>query len=296
MCIRDRIYPCLDEHEDLEPQDDHLYDDQENEGGQRGGGGGGGGKGDHSRGGRPQQGEGQSGGSRAEQKQEDKGGKNGAGKPPPLTHEEREQLAVQWRQRLAGAAQQAMQAGKMSGALARLVDHLLQPQLPWRMLLARYLSSTARDDYNYTRPSRREGSAILPSLRSSQIDVVVALDTSGSVSDGEIRQFMSEVDALKGQVRARVTLVACDAALASDGPWLYEPWEEFKLPREFPGGGGTDFRPVFDWLAREGKRPDLLVYFTDAEGSFPEREPDFPVIWLVKGRCKVPWGQRIQLN
>jgi predicted metal-dependent peptidase len=203
---------------------------------------------------------------------------------------------VQWRQRLAGAAQQAMQAGKLSGPLARLIDHLLQPQLPWRAVLARYLSANARDDYNYTRPSRREGAAILPSLRSNQIDIVVALDTSGSISDAEIRQFVAEVDALKGQVRARLTLLACDAALASDGPWIYEPWEEFTLPREFTGGGGTDFRPVFDWLAREGRRPELLVYFTDAEGSFPGREPDFPVVWLVKGRAKVPWGQRIQLN
>ena len=67
---------------------------------------------------------------------------------------------MQWQQRLAGAAQQAMQAGKLSGSLARLVDHLLQPQLPWRMLLARYLTAIARDDYSYMRPSRREGEAI----------------------------------------------------------------------------------------------------------------------------------------
>jgi len=57
---------------------------------------------------------------------------------------------------MAGAAQQAMQAGKLGGLMARLVDHLLQPQLPWRMLLARYLTAAGRDDYNYTRPSRRE--------------------------------------------------------------------------------------------------------------------------------------------
>ena len=42
--------------------------------------------------------------------------------------------------------------------------------------------------------------------------------------------------------------------------------------------------------------PDLLVYFTDAEGEFPEQMPMYPVIWLVKGKAPVPWGQRIQLN
>ena len=62
------------------------------------------------------------------------------------------------------------------------------------------------------------------------------------------------------------------------------------------GGGGTSFLPVFDWIAGRGLRPDLLVYFTDAEGEFPRRAPDYPVIWLVKGSGKVPWGERIQLN
>ncbi|MFI0460222.1 MAG: VWA-like domain-containing protein, partial [Candidatus Thiodiazotropha endolucinida] len=42
--------------------------------------------------------------------------------------------------------------------------------------------------------------------------------------------------------------------------------------------------------------PDLLVYFTDAEGAFPKQVPHYPVIWLVKGKRTPPWGQRIQLN
>jgi len=180
--------------------------------------------------------------------------------------------------------------------MARLVEHLLQPQLPWRMLLARYMTAVARDDYSYQRPSRREGDAILPTLKSSQIDVVVVLDTSGSVNDTEMQEFVSEIDAIKGQMRARLTLHACDAALCENGPWIFETWEEFIVPSAIYGRGGTRFTPVFEWLEREDRRPDLLVYFTDAEGEFPGLEPDFPVLWLVKGRGKVPWGQRVQLN
>jgi predicted metal-dependent peptidase len=227
------------------------------------------------------------------------GGHAGTAKTPPpdaLGEAEKEQLSVQWRQRLAGAAQQAMQAGKLTGSLRLLVDHLLQPQLPWRMLLARYMTAASRDDYSYMRPSRREGEAIFPSLRSSQVDVVVVLDTSGSIKAAEMKEFVTEVDAIKGQVRARITLLACDAQLAAGGPWIFEPWEEFALPGNIRGGGGTRFTPAFDWAENEGQNPDLLVYFTDAEGEFPPLEPRFPVIWLVKGRGKVPWGQRIQLN
>jgi predicted metal-dependent peptidase len=178
----------------------------------------------------------------------------------------------------------------------RVLDELLQPKLPWRMLLARYMMSMARDDYSFQRPSRREGEALLPSLYSDEVNVVVALDTSGSVSDEEMREFVGEIDALKGQVRARVTLHACDERLSEHGPWVFQSWDPLALPRAVSGGGGTRFTPVFEWVERDNLRPDLLLYFTDAEGEFPPHAPAYPVIWLVKGKADVPWGQRIQLN
>jgi predicted metal-dependent peptidase len=220
----------------------------------------------------------------------------GAAEPQPLSASEQESLAAQWQQRLAGAAQQAQQAGKLGGILGRMVGEMMQPKLPWRLLLARYMTQYARDDYSYMRPSRREGAMILPSLRSAQADILVVLDTSGSISEQEIDEFMSEVNAIKGQLRARIVLHACDTALAEDGPWIFEAWDEFRLPKAIQGGGGTDFRPVFEWISRQGREPDLLLYFTDALGEFPLHEPPFPVLWLVKGRAPVPWGQRIQLN
>ena len=301
----EEIYPMLDDLEDQETMDHHLYDETSQEGQQ-----------DRSRGDlqTEQQNEQQNapradpakGGQSDGKKRENVGGqpdkvkmdkdRGGASKPAPLDSDEIEKLSVQWRQRMAGAAQQAIQAGKMDGALARLVDHLLQPQLPWRMLLARYMTATARNDYNYSRPSRREGKAILPSLRSSQVDVVVVVDTSGSIGHSEINEFMSEVNSIKGQVCARITLHGCDDHLSEAGPWEYEAWDEFTLPDGLTGGGGTSFLPAFKWLNQVGRRPDLLIYFTDAEGVFPEHEPEYPVIWLIKGKGRAPWGQRIQLN
>lgn len=213
-----------------------------------------------------------------------------------LSETEKEELGRQWQQRLAAAAQAAAQAGKLSPSLARMIDELVTPKLPWRMLLARYLRSCARDDYSFQKPSRREGEAILPSLSSTMIDVVVVLDTSGSIDDEELAEFLSEVDVLKAQIHARVVLHACDERLCANGPWIYEIWEPLRLPGDLTGGGGTDFRPVFRWIEETGMRPDVLVYFTDAEGTFPAVEPPYPVIWLVKGKAPVPWGQRIQLN
>ncbi len=227
-------------------------------------------------------------------------GDEGAGKgsasgnmPSPPSQKELAALSEAWRQHLAQALQQA---GKLEGGLARLVGELLQPSLSWRALLSRHLAQLARDDYSYQRPFRREGEMILPSLRSMQADLVVALDTSGSVSEEEAKEFLAEIDAIKGQLRARIVLLACDASICGNGPWYFEPWDEFSMPESFLGGGGTDFRPVFDWVERQEIRPDVLLYFTDARGEFPEGEPSYPVIWLVKGSGGVPWGERVQLN
>ena len=97
-------------------------------------------------------------------------------------------------------------------------------------------------------------------------------------------------------MRARVTLHACDAVMAAGGPWVAEAWEPMVWPGTLAGGGGTSFLPPFEWIGTQGLRPDVLIYFTDAEGTFPPLPPVYPVLWLVKGRGAVPWGERIQLN
>lgn len=304
----EEIYPLLDDNDMTETMDQHLYDKEDNpsEGSSD--------KSENPLDNRdkqeeppppqdsepdssnsPQQGE-ESKGS-GQQQEFDEAAAGGEPPPPPLSQQEADDLSVQWQQRLAGAAQQAQQAGKLSGVLKRLVEELLQPRLPWRTLLAHYMTAVARDDYSYTRPSSRRGDpAIFPTLKSHQINAVVALDVSGSVTDKELLDCLSEINAIKGQVRAAVTLLACDSEVVEGFPRRFEPWEEATLPQDMPGGGSTDFRPVFEWTQRQDQQPDILVYFTDAQGFFPKQQPNFPVIWLVKGRGKVPWGTRVQLN
>ncbi len=218
-------------------------------------------------------------------------------KPPPLSAQEKDRLNTQWQQRLAGAVQQASAAGKLDGSVARLVERLLHSSVPWRNLLAHYMSGTSRTDYNLMRPSRRRGGqAILPSLHTEQINVCIALDTSGSIEQEEIAEFMAEVNAIKGLVNARIILLACDSKLDDDGPWVYESWEPMEPPKSLKGKGGTDFNPVFDWIKSNAISPDLLIYFTDAVGRFPSHAAHIETLWLVKGGAGVPWGQRVQLN
>ena len=225
------------------------------------------------------------------------GAAGGAAEPEPMSGQQLEDLNTQWQQRLAAAAQTAHQRGQLDSEMARMVDFLVQPKLPWRMLLQRYMAMTARDDYSYARPSSRRGNpAVFPSLRSSETNVLVVIDTSGSISKQEIGEFMTEIDAIKSYVRARITLLTCDSELNHGCPWYFEPWDEFSRDIEIHGGGGTNFMPPFEWIENQDRAPDLLVYFTDARGKFPSGEPMYPVLWLVKGQETVPFGQRVQLN
>ncbi|VAW51636.1 hypothetical protein MNBD_GAMMA05-1488 [hydrothermal vent metagenome] len=291
----EEIYPCLEDNDnggerDLEnnkKSDEADKNEQQSRQGQGGGG-------DKKEKENDEKSEGQG---ELDSDQDDEGQGGQAAQPTGMTQQEEDELSLQWEARLAGAAQQALQSGKLEGEMARMVDHLLQPKLPWRMLLARYMSATAREDYSYSRPSSRRGDpAVYPSMRSNETNIVVAVDTSGSIDQEEIQEFISEIDAIKSQVRASVTLLTCDQKLNYGCPWRFEAWDQFKFDIEIRGGGGTNFKPVFEWAEEQDKAPDLLVYFTDADGIFPEVEPCFPVTWLVKGKSKVPFGVRVQLN
>lgn len=219
-----------------------------------------------------------------------------AKRPPALKHAEMEALTRLWRQRMAAAAQHALRNSQLSEHMKRLINRLLKPRLPWRAILSPYFLSLARGDYSYERPSRREGDIIFPRLASRGSLVHVVIDSSGSIRKKELSEFISEVNSLKSIVGVDITMHVCDMRLSNEGPWHFPAWQTMEIPEHMPGGGGTDLRPVFDWLDKRNIRPNLLVYFTDAEGPFPRYPPDFPVIWVIKGSRKAPWGRRIGLN
>ncbi|CAC9619503.1 Sll7028 protein [uncultured Gammaproteobacteria bacterium] len=283
--IAEEIYPMIDDNLNQEPMDQHLYDDQANDDSKQ-----------------------SDGGMREDQLQQEpkpqskanEGEQGGASslaqQPAILRPDEIEKLATQWQKNLASSAQIAQQAGKLEGEFAKLVDFFLQPQVSWQSLLAQYMSALARDDFSYSRPSRRSGEAILPALKSHQIDITVAIDTSGSISQEEVDEFVSEVNAIKANLRASITLIACDDKLSEHSPWRFEAWDALQFPASLGGGKGTNFNPVFDYINAQDRVCDVLIYFTDAKGKFPEIEPNYPVMWLVKGKEAIPWGARIQLQ
>ncbi|MGD0109761.1 MAG: VWA-like domain-containing protein [Rhodopila sp.] len=131
----------------------------------------------------------------------------------------------------------------------------------------------------------------LPSLRSETIGpVVVAVDTSGSIDDATLAAFAAEITAILDEAApAAIHVVYCDHAIA--GTETYEPGDVIDLTPH--GGGGTAFRPVFEWIARSGIQPVSAVYLTDLCGWDFGPEPDYPVLWVSTDLTNAPFGEVI---
>lgn len=185
----------------------------------------------------------------------------------------------------------------VAAGMARAIEDIVNPLVDWRAILRRFVSQSARSDYSWQRPNRRhvaEG-LYLPSVRSEELGViVVAVDTSGSIDPTALEQFSSEIAAIMEECRTTLSVFYCDSAI--EGRQNYEPGEEVKL--QPVGGGGTDFRPVFDAIEAEGMTPACLIYLTDLDGRFPDCEPWYPVIWACVNarRDDVPFGEKVRME
>lgn len=203
---------------------------------------------------------------------------------------------AEWQVATFQAAQAAKARGHLPAGLARLIEEARRPRVDWRAALRRFVQVQAREDYSWRMPSTRYLAAglYLPSLRSESMPpVVVAVDTSGSIDGATLAAFAAEVQAIADECAPeRLVAVSCDAAIQS-----VEEFERGDLVILSPkGGGGTDFRPVFDHVEREGLEPACLVYLTDLDGTMPSAAPDYQVLWVSTTRTVAPWGETIELE
>jgi len=233
-------------------------------------------------------------------------GKWGKKKPNQSNAEARtelEQMEAEWKANVAkaAAAARAQQRGNLPAGLERLIGQLLAPKLDWRTILAQFMVSLSLDDYSYTRVRKayvkNARAAYMARLHSERVNLAVAIDTSGSISAKMIDNFLSEVTGmLWANNGATLTLYACDAEVHA--VWRLKPNDP--LPNALPGGGGTDFRPVFKRIAEEDypdEPPDALVYLTDSYGAFPEDPPEYPVLWIVDAppeTVEIPFGEVVE--
>jgi len=204
--------------------------------------------------------------------------------------------------RRANGALKAHNSSRLPGHVPRsLLRRILgghHHQVPWQRVLQRLASQhLAKDDYSLARPNRRylEHDLVVPGLCGEQVaEMVIALDTSGSMAPEELKVVAAELEAIIPLAR-EVTLLAADSTVRE----VLKGEEVLARMRGsgFRGGGGTDHRPVFAWIDQQRKRPDLFVGLTDLRSHFPARKPPYPVLWVVpRQHGEAPWGQVLELN
>lgn len=138
-------------------------------------------------------------------------------------------------------------------------------------------------------------------------ELVIAIDTSGSCSRETVQRFLGETYAILSQkenffTKMTVYILQCDCFLQkTDIIHSEKEWQEYSKKVTIQGRGGTDFRPVFEYIQKEKERKALrnlkaLIYFTDGDGIYPRTKPDYETAFVFLKRTEkmklVPaWAQ-----
>ena len=207
-----------------------------------------------------------------------------------------------WDEAMHQAVSLARAQGSRPGRIEETLHDAHRSRLDWRTLLRQYLVSAARDDYRWSVPNRRfiDAGLYLPSMHCEGIDTLaVLIDTSDSLDTDTLAAFWTELRAVAEALRPHtLAVVQVDTEVQDAAVYRFGD-----LPEELvvKGRGGTDFRPGFAWLDREGITPRCCLYLTDMEcDRYPEAPPPYPVLWCNWGPAppeplREPWGERIDL-
>ena len=208
-----------------------------------------------------------------------------------------EEIEAEIKQKVVQAAHSARAQGKLPGNLASMIDDLLKPAIDWKSKLREHFERVFPSDYSWMRPNRRyvHQGLYLPGVEKDGTGhIVVGVDTSSSVSDDEIKQFVGEINSIcEDVVPEKVTVIYCHTDV-----WAVD---EFDADEDFTvrarRGGGTEFVPVFEEVEKRGIQPKALIYLTDLGCHDYPTAPSYPVIWGATDRYTTPpFGEVIDVK
>ena len=191
--------------------------------------------------------------------------------------------------------EEEMRSGEVPSSMERFFKITCSGKINWRDELKAALERFHKDDYTLLPPSKKflHLGIYLPSCISQRFKLVVAVDSSGSVDEKLINEFLSELNFLMNTIQNfQIEMLVCDDKIQSHKTF----YGGDILEADIKGGGATDFRPVFEFVERELEDTKLLLYFTDLDGIFPKDEPNYEVKWIAPKEANVPFGEVIVLR
>lgn len=222
---------------------------------------------------------------------------DGPGDGVPATEAELSGQAREWEIATMQAAAAAKGAGALPAAGIWLTEQITAPKVSWQEILREFISERSRSEYSWLPPNRRyiHQGLYLPSRESRELgEIVVAIDTSGSINNEVLDAFAAELNGIIEDVRPkRIHVVYCDTKIHRSE--TFEP-DDAPITMESPGRGGTAFAPVWTWIEEQGLDPACTIYCTDLDSRAFGAEPPYPVLWCTTWKTEAPFGEIVKLT
>ena len=194
-------------------------------------------------------------------------------------------------------------AGKLGSGGARDLEELLKPQIDWRDVLREFISTTCagKDFSTWARPNRRFVSTgvYMPSGISEKVgELVIAIDTSGSIGQCELTTFLSEIKAVCDNVRPeRIRLLYWDTRVCADETYDHAETDTLVQSTKPAGGGGTDVNCVSEYMTEHKIDPQAVIVFTDGY-VYDWGTWTCPVLWAVydNKQAKPDCGKTVHID
>jgi len=203
-----------------------------------------------------------------------------------LSQEEQLKQEDTWLKRCEEAYCNAKSKGNLPKGLERYIDELKRSKINWKALLLRTLNSSMPNDYTWAKPHKKSiaCNTFLPNILREKVEVVIAIDTSGSIGKKELTDFISEI---VGLARAYHNI---DMKIITHDCEIYDTLEVSngsinKIKQiQIKGGGGTSHKVVFDYVKEKHRQTKMLICLTDGESDINElnfRDYSFSKVFVL---------------
>jgi predicted metal-dependent peptidase len=190
-----------------------------------------------------------------------------------LTKKEKEKLEKEWLTRVADATNSAKMRGNMPAGMELLLGQLHTQKVDWKHMLKQYIQSQIPYDYTYSRPNKKSicSGFYIPDCLKEKIDVLVTIDTSGSIGQKELTDFLSEIVGMAKGFKDKINMVLLTHDTEVQNDEKIENGNIAKIMKiKIKGGGGTSHGPIFDYIKKKYKKTKLAICFTDGYSDFDE--------------------------